>query len=40
MSAFGRVGRPEDVADVAVFLASAEGRWVTGQNLGAGGGVF
>ena len=40
MSAFGRVGRPEDVADVAVFLAGEEGRWVTGQNLGAGGGVF
>ncbi|PXX57594.1 enoyl-ACP reductase-like protein [Nocardia tenerifensis] len=40
MSPFGRVGRPEDVADVVVFLASDEGRWVTGQNIGAGGGVF
>jgi 3-oxoacyl-[acyl-carrier protein] reductase len=40
MSPFGRVGRPADVADVAVFLASDEARWVTGQNLGAGGGVF
>ncbi|WP_433598161.1 SDR family oxidoreductase [Nocardia sp. CA-135953] len=40
MSAFGRVGQPEDVADVAVFLAGDQGRWVTGQNLGAGGGVF
>ncbi|MBF6171950.1 SDR family oxidoreductase [Nocardia blacklockiae] len=40
MSPFGRVGLPEDVADVAVFLAGDESRWITGQNLGAGGGVF
>lgn len=40
MSAFGRVGDPTDVAEVAIFLASDAARWVTGQNLGAGGGVF
>jgi 3-oxoacyl-[acyl-carrier protein] reductase len=40
MSPFGRVGDPVDVADVAVFLAGDEGRWVTGQNIAAGGGVF
>lgn len=40
MSPFKRVGEPEDVADVTVFLASEAGRWITGQNLGAGGGVF
>jgi 3-oxoacyl-[acyl-carrier protein] reductase len=34
----GRVGRPEDVADVIVFLASAQARWLTGQLLYAGGG--
>jgi 3-oxoacyl-[acyl-carrier protein] reductase len=34
----GRVGRPEDVADVVVFLASEQARWVTGQLLYAGGG--
>jgi 3-oxoacyl-[acyl-carrier protein] reductase len=39
MSSFGRVGQPEDVADVAVFLVSDEARWVTGQNVAAGGGV-
>jgi len=40
LSSFGRVGQPDDVADVAVFLASDEARWVTGQNVAAGGGVF
>jgi 3-oxoacyl-[acyl-carrier protein] reductase len=40
MSPFRRIGTPEDVADVAIFLASHAARWVTGQNIGAGGGVF
>jgi 3-oxoacyl-[acyl-carrier protein] reductase len=39
-SPFKRMGSPADVADAAVFLASDEARWVTGQELGAGGGVF
>lgn len=34
----GRLGRPEDVADVVVFLASEQARWVTGQRLFVGGG--
>ena len=34
----GRVGRPEDIADVAAFLASSQARWVTGQLLYVGGG--
>jgi 3-oxoacyl-[acyl-carrier protein] reductase len=34
----GRVGQPEDVADVIVFLASDQARWLTGQTLYAGGG--
>ncbi len=33
-----RVGKPEDVADVIVFLASAQARWLTGQLLYVGGG--
>ena len=40
MSPFARVGEPEDVANVAIFLASDQARWITGQNIGAGGGVF
>lgn len=39
LSAFNRVGTPEEVADVSVFLASGAARWVTGQNVQAGGGV-
>jgi enoyl-[acyl-carrier-protein] reductase (NADH) len=40
MSPFGRIGEPAEVAAVAAFLASDEARWVTGENVGAGGGVF
>jgi len=39
LSPFNRVGTPQDVADVSAFLASDAARWVTGQNLQAGGGV-
>jgi len=35
----GRLGRPEDIADVVAFLASDAGRWVTGQNIRANGGA-
>lgn len=34
----GRVGSPEDVADVTVFLCSEQARWLTGQLLYVGGG--
>jgi 3-oxoacyl-[acyl-carrier protein] reductase len=34
----GRVGWPEDVADAIVFLASQQGRWLTGQLFYVGGG--
>jgi 3-oxoacyl-[acyl-carrier protein] reductase len=40
ISPLNRIGDPEDIADVAVFLASDAGRWVTGQNISAGGGAF
>jgi 3-oxoacyl-[acyl-carrier protein] reductase len=34
----GRVGMPGDVADVVLFLASDQARWVTGQKIFVGGG--
>ena len=38
MIPLGRVGQPDDVADVVVFLASEQARWLTGQLLYVGGG--
>jgi 3-oxoacyl-[acyl-carrier protein] reductase len=38
VTSLGRVGEPQDIADVAAFLASPDGRWVTGQCLEASGG--
>jgi len=35
----GRVGQPEDVADVIAFLASEDARFVTGVNLPVDGGL-
>ncbi len=33
-----RVGKPEDIADVIVFLASDQARWLTGQVIKVSGG--
>jgi 3-oxoacyl-[acyl-carrier protein] reductase len=34
----GRIGQPEDIADVIVFLASEQARWLTGQVIKVSGG--
>ena len=36
----GRFGRPEDVANAALFLASGDASYITGQVLGVNGGMF
>jgi 3-oxoacyl-[acyl-carrier protein] reductase len=35
----GRTGQPDDIADIAVFLASDDSRWLTGEKLLASGGL-
>jgi 3-oxoacyl-[acyl-carrier protein] reductase len=35
----GRIGQPEDIAPIAVFLASADSGWLTGETLLASGGM-
>ena len=35
----GRIGQPEDVAPVAVFLASSDSAWITGETLRVAGGL-
>ena len=37
-TALGRLGQPDDIARIAVFLASDASAWVTGERLTASGG--
>ena len=36
----GRMGRPEDIAGMALFLASPLGEWITGQVFHVNGGGY
>ena len=38
MQALKRIGKPEDVADVVVFMASDASRWITGASIPVDGG--
>ena len=38
-TSLGRTGQPGDIASVAVFLASADSGWITGEQLLASGGL-
>jgi len=35
----GRLGQPQDIADVVAFVASDDARWLTGEKIIAGGGL-
>ena len=37
LSAFNRIGEPQDVAELVLFLASDEAKWISAQNIGVNG---
>ncbi|MHC8950106.1 SDR family oxidoreductase [Sphingobacterium hungaricum] len=39
MNPFGRIAEPVDIAEIVVFLASDEAKWINAQNIGANGGM-
>jgi len=39
LSAFNRIGEPDDIAKIVVFLASDGAKWITAQNIGVNGGM-
>jgi 3-oxoacyl-[acyl-carrier protein] reductase len=40
MTPMGRFGRPEEIANAALFLASDESSYFTGQTVFPSGGLF
>jgi 3-oxoacyl-[acyl-carrier protein] reductase len=36
----GRLGQPDDIADVVAFLVSDDAHWLTGQNIQVNGGIL
>lgn len=40
MNSFGRLGEPEDIADVIEFLISDKSHWITGQTIKVNGGFI
>jgi 3-oxoacyl-[acyl-carrier protein] reductase len=39
LSAFNRIGEPDDIANIVCFLASDDAKWITAQNIGVNGGM-
>lgn len=39
MSPLGRMGQPQDIADIIAFIVSEQARWLTGQHVRATGGM-
>ena len=40
LAAFGRLGQPQDIADMVALLVSDDAHWITGQNIRANGGIM
>ncbi len=40
LTSLGRIGQPQDIAPTAVFLASSESAWITGETLYITGGRY
>ncbi len=40
LTPMGRLGRPEEIANVVAFLAGPDATWITGQNLRVTGGLI
>jgi 3-oxoacyl-[acyl-carrier protein] reductase len=40
LTPLGRTGQPEDIARVAVFLASDDAAWITGEKISVSGGIY
>jgi 3-oxoacyl-[acyl-carrier protein] reductase len=39
LTALGRMGTSEDIADATAFLATEDARWITGERIAASGGL-
>lgn len=37
-TSLGRIGQPNDISELAIFLASDDSSWITGQKIGVSGG--
>jgi 3-oxoacyl-[acyl-carrier protein] reductase len=39
LSAFNRIGEPDDIAGLVLFLAGDDAKWISAQNIGVNGGM-
>ncbi|HTI89409.1 MAG TPA: SDR family oxidoreductase [Puia sp.] len=39
LSPFNRIGQPSDIAELVLFLASDEAKWINAKNFGTNGGI-
>ncbi|MET1056627.1 MAG: SDR family oxidoreductase [Pedobacter sp.] len=39
LSSFNRIGEPADIAEIVLFLAGDQAKWINAQNIGVNGGM-